>query len=228
MEKQWWQEGRELTGGMGNLWGRGELGSVFCCPWAFTSLRWLLETGWHRGLSRGDPRVEPQPWGAVGFHGVGSVCWPFPGTASQPLAWGDSALSLPSLPSHYCSLGLQFPRVFSLPLVFSPPLSHRPRGVPAPAPPAPAPSPPSGEEKGPCSRYANGKTPARRELRPSQPREMPAHGRKVENPRVPAARGSAERGEPPAHTPRRPRRHQPELSLILCDSRDSNSSSGQK
>lgn len=42
MEKQWWQVGRGLTGGMGQLWGCGELGNVFCCPWAFTSLSWFL------------------------------------------------------------------------------------------------------------------------------------------------------------------------------------------
>lgn len=46
--------------------------------------------GWHRGLSKGGPTVEPQPWGAVGFHGVGSVCRPLPGTASQPLARGHT------------------------------------------------------------------------------------------------------------------------------------------
>lgn len=145
-----------------------------------------------------------------------------------------SALSLPSLPPPCCSRGLQFPRVLPLPS-----LTHRPRGVTAPAPPAPAPCPASGEEKGPCSRYANGKTPARRELRPSQPREMPVHGGKW---KIPVCRRLGARlaeGSPPLtplSTPHgsrgasvaagtRPGRHQPELSLILGNSRDSNSSS---
>lgn len=115
------------------------------------------ETRWHRGLSRGGPRVEPQPWGAVGFRGVGAVCWPFPGTASQPLARRHTGgfslvLALSAIIPRCCSRGCSF-LVFSLP----PSRSHRPRGVTAPAPPAPAPCPASGEEKGPCSRYANGK-----------------------------------------------------------------------
>lgn len=46
MEKQWWQVGRGLTGGMGQLWDCGELGSVFCCPWAPLSWLLLLWPGW--------------------------------------------------------------------------------------------------------------------------------------------------------------------------------------
>lgn len=130
--------------------------------------------------------------------------------------------------------GCSFP-VFSL----SSSLSHRPRGATAPAPPAPAPCPASGEEKGPCSRYANGETPARWELRPSQPREMPVHGRKWKIPECQRLGARPAEGSPPLtplRTPHgsrgasvaagtRPSRHQPELSLILCNSRDSNSSS---
>lgn len=109
-------------------------------------------TGWHRGLSRGGPTVEPQPWEAVGFHGVGSVCQPFPGTASQPptpghtgegfspvLALSASSLLLPGAAVSPCSPS---PRPSLTALVVSQPLhrQHPPRArrrekkrVPVPA-----------------------------------------------------------------------------------------------